>query len=151
MLNKFHSLKVSLILLAFFVFINNLIAENYPNMKYGRTKCKQDIGFLLDAVAYDLTFGGNWQSVIAGNAYYTGTQLNIPADTKAATLAAYGFLKQLVQTVQRNITVTPLLQTDVAQIAGTNYTVDSNGANIVFSSGDAPLAADTIHIIEQPI
>ena len=39
----------------------------------------------------------------------------------------------------------------VAQIAGTNYTVDSNGANIVFSSGDAPLAADTIHIIEQPI
>ena len=102
------------------------IAENYPNMKYGRTKCKQDIGFLLDAVAYDLTYGGNWQSVIAGNAYYTGTQLNIPADTKAATLAAYGFLKQLVQTVQRNITVTPLLQTDVAQIAGTGGTASES-------------------------
>ena len=39
----------------------------------------------------------------------------------------------------------------VAQIAGTNYTVDAGGANIVFASGDAPLAADTIHIIEQPI
>ena len=39
----------------------------------------------------------------------------------------------------------------VAQIAGTNYTVDSNGANVVFSSGDAPLASDTVHILELPI
>ena len=39
----------------------------------------------------------------------------------------------------------------VAQIAGTNYTVDVNGANIVFTSGDAPLASDTIHILEMPI
>jgi hypothetical protein len=39
----------------------------------------------------------------------------------------------------------------VAQIAGTNYTVDSNGANVVFNSGDAPLAADTVHILELPI
>jgi len=39
----------------------------------------------------------------------------------------------------------------VAQIAGTNYNVDSNGANIVFNSGDAPLASDTVHILELPI
>ena len=39
----------------------------------------------------------------------------------------------------------------VAQIAGTNYTVDSLGANVVFSSGDAPLASDTVHIVEMPI
>ncbi len=39
----------------------------------------------------------------------------------------------------------------VAQIAGTNYTVDANGGNVVFSSGDAPLATDTVHIVEMPI
>ena len=39
----------------------------------------------------------------------------------------------------------------VVQIAGTNYTVDTNGANVVFSSGDAPLATDTVHILELPI
>ena len=37
----------------------------------------------------------------------------------------------------------------VAQIAGTNYTVDSNGANVVFN--DAPLTTDTVHIVELPI
>ena len=39
----------------------------------------------------------------------------------------------------------------VAQIAGTNYTVDANGSNIVFSAGDAPLSTDTVHIVEMPI
>jgi len=102
------------------------ITENYPNLKYSRTKCKQDIGFILDAVAYDLTYGGNWQSVVAGEAYYTGAVLEIAASEKAATIAAYGFMKQLVQTVQRNITVTPLLQTDVAQIAGTGGTASES-------------------------
>ena len=39
----------------------------------------------------------------------------------------------------------------VNQIGGTNYTVDTNGANVVFASGDAPLASDTVHILELPI
>ena len=39
----------------------------------------------------------------------------------------------------------------VAQVAGVNYTVDANGANVVFASGDAPLPADVVHILELPI
>ena len=39
----------------------------------------------------------------------------------------------------------------VAQIPTTNYTVDSLGANVVFTSGDAPLATDTVFILELPI
>ncbi|AOO10623.1 tail fiber protein [Synechococcus phage S-RIM8] len=39
----------------------------------------------------------------------------------------------------------------VAQIGGTNFSVDANGANIIFGAGDAPLSTDTIHIIELPI
>ena len=37
----------------------------------------------------------------------------------------------------------------VVQIAGINYTVDANGANVVFT--DAPLASDVVHIKEFPI
>ena len=39
----------------------------------------------------------------------------------------------------------------VAQVSGVNYTLDANGTNIVFAAGDAPLASDTIHILELPI
>ena len=104
------------------------ITTEYPNLKYSRTKCKQDVGFILDALAYDLTYGGNWQSVNAGEAYYNGRTgaLQIAASEKAATLAAYGNLKSLVQTVGRNISVSPTSQIvpegaseiEVTQISG---------------------------------
>ena len=96
-------------------------ANGFEDVKYSKTKCKQDVGFIIDALAYDLTYGGNWQSIIAGEAYYNGRtgQLQIAASEKLATLAAYGYLKDLVQTVGRGITVTPTYQDDVEQIDGT--------------------------------
>ena len=93
--------------------------DQYPNLDYSRTKCKQDVGFILDALAYDLTYGGNWQSVKAGEAYWEGNNLQIASSEKTATLAAYGYLRDLVQTVGRNITVTPPYQDDIEQINGT--------------------------------
>ena len=39
----------------------------------------------------------------------------------------------------------------VAQVGGTDYTVDGNGANVVFASGSAPLSTDDVHIVEMPI
>jgi hypothetical protein len=39
----------------------------------------------------------------------------------------------------------------VAQVGGTDYTVDGTGSNIVFASGSAPLATDDVHIVEMPI
>ena len=98
--------------------IVGFIADGYPNLKYSRTKCKQDVGFILDALAYDLTYGGNWQTVKAGEAYWEATNLQINSSEKTATLAAYGYLRDLVQTVGRNITVTPVYQNDKSQKAG---------------------------------
>tara|TARA_R100001443_G_scaffold842_14_gene3314 strand:+ start:69 stop:4031 length:3963 start_codon:yes stop_codon:yes gene_type:complete len=39
----------------------------------------------------------------------------------------------------------------VAQVGGTDFTVDGTGANIVFAAGSAPLASDDVHIVEMPI
>ena len=81
---------------------------NYPTLKYSRTKCRQDTGYLIDAVVYDLTYGGNWQSVIAAEAYFVGAVQDSPAASeRAATIAAYGYLKSIMQTIARNIAVTP--------------------------------------------
>jgi len=92
------------------------ISENYSSVNYSRTKCKQDIGFIIDALAYDLTYGGNWQSVKAGEAYWEGTNLQINSSEKTATLAAYGYLRTITQSVSRNTTVTPALNSTVSQI-----------------------------------
>ena len=39
----------------------------------------------------------------------------------------------------------------VAQVGGTDYTVDGTGANVVFASGSAPTSNDDVHIVEMPI
>jgi hypothetical protein len=59
--------------------------------------CKRDVGYIIDAVTYDILYGGNYQSVIAGNAYYSFGTLEIAAGEKAATLAAYNYLKFTLQ------------------------------------------------------
>ena len=102
---------------------------NYPNLAYSRTKCKQDIGFLIDSVGYDLTYGGNWQSVKAGEAYYEGTNLNISTSEKSATIAVYAILRDRMITVAQDIVVNPTSQSDpdsnttnpVSQISGQGY------------------------------
>jgi len=94
------------------------IADTYPTVKYSKTKCKQDIGYIIDALAYDLTYGGNWQSVNAGEAYWQGTSLQIDSSEKTATLAAYERLKTLLQTIIRGFTVTDGSQDEVDQVMG---------------------------------
>jgi hypothetical protein len=120
------------------------IADQYPNIKYSRTKCKQDVGFIMDAVAYDLSYGGNWQSINAGLAYFNGTNgvLQIAASEKAATLAAYGYLDTLLQTTGRAITVTPVYQTEVPQQLGV-------GGSATASTAIAGLFTDITTIIDQ--
>lgn len=38
----------------------------------GREKCKRDIGYIVDAIAFDISKGGNSKSVGAGLSYYSG-------------------------------------------------------------------------------
>ena len=90
-----------------------LIAVNYPLIRYSRTKCKKDVGYIVDAVAYDLTYGGNSQTINAGLAYFDGPGggLMIDSSEKAATLAAYQYLKTIMQSAALNNTVSSLQNT----------------------------------------
>jgi len=89
--------------------ITAYIAVNYPTVKYSKTKCKRDVGFIVDAMGYDLTYGGTWATLVAGTAYFDGdnsTSLQIDSTEIAATVAAYGRLKTVVQQIIANTTVT---------------------------------------------
>ena len=84
------------------------IAANYPSVKYSKTVCRRDVGFIIDAICYDLTYGGNAMSVQAGLAYYDGpgSQLMIDSTEITATVASYGRLKTVMQQIVSNATVT---------------------------------------------
>ncbi len=85
------------------------ITENYPEVKYSKTKCKRDVGYIVDAMIYDLTYGGRSQILNAGLAYFDGnasTTLMIDSTEIAATVASYGRLKTVMQDIVANTTVT---------------------------------------------
>jgi hypothetical protein len=88
------------------------IAVNYPTVKYSKTKCRRDVGYIIDALIYDLTYGGNSQSVVAALAYFDGPGSEFAgifaesAIELTATIASYQRLKTILQQIASNTTVT---------------------------------------------
>jgi hypothetical protein len=110
--------------------ITAFIAVNYPEVKYSKTKCRRDIGFIVDAVCYDLTYGGSYQTLTAGLAYFDGnnsTDLEIDSTEVAATAASYSRLKTVMQQIIANTTVTST--TGNAAIQWTDSTNLTGGAS----------------------
>lgn len=46
------------------------LSSSWSSFDYNETTCKRDIGYIIDAVATDLLYGGNERSVVAGRYYY---------------------------------------------------------------------------------
>jgi hypothetical protein len=124
---------------------------NGPNFDYGTAgittgpvKCKRDIGLIIDAIAFDISKGGNSQSVGAGLSYYSGVTLQYLNDTsplpsgfsagyvKQATLAGIGSIAYLAQYVINNAPLPVSYQSGISsikQIVDTELAPDG-GSNI---------------------
>ena len=64
--------------------VANWISVQYPAFDYngnpttGVVKCKRDVKILLEAICYDLMYGGNSASVFAGSQFWLGNTSNLP-------------------------------------------------------------------------
>lgn len=96
------------------------ITQNFPAVKYSKTICKRDVGYIVDAIVYDLTYGGNSQSINAGLAYYDGSSGSLMIDSSelSATISAYNYLKIVMQQVAAN-NAAPILQNAIPQFRDT--------------------------------
>ena len=82
------------------------ITRKFPYLltKEGLTigKCRRDVGYILEAVANDLRVGGNVNSVQAGQAYYTGNNLDFIEGEREETLDAFSYARSLAVAAMRN-------------------------------------------------
>ena len=131
--------------------------DGYPNLKYGKTDTKRDARYVLDAVIYDLTYGGNAQSVTAGLAYYGGEGDNdnqLPTTIKQATIDALTYLKTVAQDVAANVTITSPYQTAVEQVitgnVGSTPEIANSIEDIVEIIDTGPTAVGTTVTLVQP-
>ena len=127
------------------------LKTNYPKLQYDIDACRRDVNYILDAVAYDVSYGGNSATINAGLAYYSGNQLYLGNAEKIPTLMAYAYLKTLVRNVALSQVVTPL-QTSVEQITGAfSYTDIANiAADLVEDVRTIINAVDPVPEIVNP-
>jgi hypothetical protein len=78
--------------------VTAFIEENFA---YVQEKCKRDVGYILDAVYYDMTYGGNSEIFRVGKSYFSDEGVNQLSTLREvnATQAAYGHLESLVEAV----------------------------------------------------
>ena len=82
------------------------ISANYPTLSYNVATCRRDISYIIDALAYDLTYEGNTQTVNSALAYAEGSVI---AGQVEETQAAYEYWKTIVGQIARNIAITPTI------------------------------------------
>jgi hypothetical protein len=129
---------------------------------FSRTKTRRDAGYIIDAVIYDLTYGGNAQSVTAGLAYFDGDNADstiataqIPASIKTATLGTIAFLKTTMQSIVTGGAITPLQTAvsryfDTAGSAGASALIGNNIDDIIEIIDTGPGAVGTTVTLTDP-
>ena len=103
------------------------ITNTYPSLTYSTDICKRDVGYIIDAVSYDVLYGGNSQTADAADSYYDGAVFRISLSEKPATIAAYNFINSIIDNCILATAVTPL-QTSVTQNVGTTAATSAEAA-----------------------
>lgn len=71
--------------------------------------CERDIGYMISSVAFDLLHGGNRQAIQSGLSYYSvGTPNTVIPNETTATVAAFNFLRDTIETLIVGGAYTPL-------------------------------------------
>ena len=120
-------------------YINN----QYPGLTYDQASCRRDVELIVDAIAYDLTHGGNTNSIAAGTAYYRQAAALVVSGQSTETLAGLVHLKELAQKVVRNVTV------DVTYSATPQVFDGANPGDVTSANTVGTLADIVIDIVDD--
>ena len=94
--------------------INNEIADGpgssgnaiWNGFTYNSATCSRDVGYIVDALTFDLLYGGNLSIVDNARSYwYNGVSVFVGQTAQSA--AAYTRMKSVIQSVVQSIDVTP--------------------------------------------
>ena len=118
-------------------FVNN----NTPPAGYNQVKCARDVRYIVDALCYDVQYGGNSATLINARAYFDAAVAQLPVDQRQKTVDAYNFMKTLIADIITGVAVTP--QT------GHTGSVDTSGSNA--TATETAITDNLIDIIAETI
>jgi len=89
-------------------------ANQVPGNTYDPVACERDTKYIVDALSYDIQYGGNTGSIRAAEAYFEGAVSILPEAQKPYTAAAFTQLATIVSDI----------------VGGTYAGQDNNGGNV---------------------
>jgi hypothetical protein len=113
------------------------IDSQYPGVTYDPAVCQRDIGYILEGLCYDVTYGGNSAGVYSGQQYYLNYTLQIDGSETAATVAAISY----VQTLSNSIASNDLINS--AELYGTYGLGEGQVTNPAWSGGSVAVQVIT--------
>ena len=117
------------------------IRETYNGLAYNTDKCYRDIGYIVDAIAEDIEYGGNAATVNAAAYYFDGAVSVLPYEQREPTRLAYEHLANVVENIVTETTVTPT--------TGNSETQDTSGTAATASTGTT--AKDLVNVVSGVI
>jgi hypothetical protein len=82
--------------------------------RYDASTCGRDVGYVIDAICYDILYGGNKGTVIAGTSYVSGA-LNVIAGEITVNVNAYTRLQSIISNILTNTIITKATSNSASQ------------------------------------
>ena len=79
--------------------VTDWITATYPAHTYDIALFQRDIVYAVDAISYDIQYGGNSASITTAKAYFDDAVSILPTAQKAITAAAFGELANIVSAI----------------------------------------------------
>ena len=121
------------------------VNANTPPVGFNSAKCLRDAGYIIDALTYDILYGGNSATITNARAYFDGAVAQLPADQRAATAAAYAHLSTVITTALTDLTGVP----SIVPTAGNTETQITTGDPA--TSTETSQLLDLVNIIRTVI
>jgi hypothetical protein len=123
------------------------ITATYPLFDYNTDTCYRDVGYIIDAVSFDLLHTCNLQSIKSGVYYYSFNADNtqIPNEIPQTT-AAYNFIRSIIPNIVTNVEILGTYQGIVQQ-----QTTTTDPALVPGTSHEALLLQNNIDVITNII
>lgn len=90
------------------------ISDTFQNFTFNSDKCNRDTKYIVDALTYDILYGGNSASVEAARSYFVGTTSQV-AGQQQQTANALTHVSNLLNDVLLDVVVTVTEQVDQIQ------------------------------------
>jgi len=106
---------------------------------YSQATCARDLGYIIEGVAYDITYGGNSGGILSGQQYFQYSALQIAGNELTSTLAALAFAQSLSIRVSQNdvLLAGELGQTLIPQYSNNAWSNGSYAASVINNSWNA--------------